>query len=253
MKRNVKYAIMKYVPNYERDERINVAVVLHSPEDNFLSMKIIDNWRRLKEFDDELDIDFMKTYIKTVQEQFSYSIINTPDIDIKNECLLEQMTQFYINQFVFVISEISIETDCEDFLIMLKDNYLYYDNEKKKRVSKKESLAFFSELLRGKNISYELIGTKNTLVGSYDEKINVDIKIGNKYYKIINFNDSNIDTYVPTIKMWMMNALELNENKEKLVFVINEQISDERVSTFIRMLSKYGEVLKLSEFNEHFK
>ena len=107
--------------------------------------------------------------------------------------------------------------------------------------------------MRGKNISYELIGSKNSLIGTYDEKINVDLKIKDKYYKIINFNDSNIDTYVPTIKMWMMNALELNEKKEKLVFVINEQVSDEKINTFIKMLSKYGEVVKLSEFNDHFK
>ena len=64
---------MKYVPDYERDERINVAVVLHSPEDKFMSIKIIENWRRLKEFDDELDINFMKSYLKTVEEQFNYN------------------------------------------------------------------------------------------------------------------------------------------------------------------------------------
>lgn len=252
MKRNVKFAIMKYVPDYERDERINVAVVLHSPEDKYMSMKIIENWRRIKEFDDELDAEFMRSYLKTVEEQFNYNLLSSENMDIENECLLEKMTQFYINQFVFIIHSITIESNCEDFLTKLKDNYLYYDTDKKKRISKKERVAFLGELLKGKNISYELIGTKNSLIGSYDEKINVDLKIKDKYYKIINFNDSNIDTYVPTIKMWMMNALELSEKKEKLVFVINEQISDEKINTFIRMLSKYGEVVKLSEFNDYF-
>ncbi len=252
MKRNVKFAIMKYVPDYERDERINVAVVLHSPEDKFMSIKIIENWRRLKEFDDELDINFMKSYLKTVEEQFNYNLINSNAINIEDECLLEKMTQFYINQFVFVISSISIESKCEEFLGKLKDNYLYYDSDKKKRPSKKDSIEFFSELLRGKNISYELVGAKNSLTGTYDEKINVDLKINNKYYKIINFNDSNIDTYFPTIKMWMMNALELNDKKEKLVFIINEQIDNEKINVFINMLSKYGEVVKLSEFNNYF-
>lgn len=252
MKRNVKFAIMKYVPNYERDERINVAVVLHSPEDKFMSIKIIENWHRLKEFDDELDIDFMKSYLKTVEEQFNYNLISSETINIDDDCLLEKMTQFYINQFVFVISNIAIESSCEEFLARLKDNYLYYDTDKKKRISKKDSIAFFGELLRGKNIAYEIIGTKNSLIGTYDEKINVDLKIKDKYYKIINFNDSNIDTYVPTIKMWMMNALELSDKKEKLVFVINEQVNDEKINTFIKMLSKYGEVIKLSEFNKYF-
>jgi len=49
-----------------------------------------------------------------------------------------------------------------------------------------------------------------------------------------------------------MNALELSEKKEKLVFVINEQVNGEKINTFIKMLSKYGEVIKLSEFNKYF-
>ena len=33
------------------------------------------------------------------------------------------------------------------------------------------------------NIQYELIGGKNSLIGNYNEKINVDMKIQDKYYK----------------------------------------------------------------------
>ena len=160
---------------------------------------------------------------------------------------------YLINQFVFKISEIPIESTCEQFLEKLKNNYLYFDIDKKKRASKKESIEFFGEILRGKNIQYELIGGKNSLIGNYNEKINVDMKIQDKYYKIINFNDSNISTYIPTIKMWMMNALELKENKEELIFIVNEQIIDEKINTFITMLEKYGKVVKMSEFNDYFK
>lgn len=133
----------------------------------------------------------------------------------------------------------------------IKNNYLYFDINKKKRVSKKESIEFFSEILRGKNIQYELIGGKNSLIGNYNEKINVDMKIQDKYYKIINFNDSNISTHIPTIKMWMMNALELKENKKELIFIVNEQIIDEKINTFIMMLEKYGKVVKMSEFSDY--
>ncbi len=253
MKRNVKYALMQYVPNFERDERINIAVILHSTSDKYLSIKLMENWKRLKKFDDEIDIDFMKNYLKTFKEQFSYNPLNINEIDIDDEMLVEKMTQYYINQFVFKISEISIESTCEQFLEKLKNNYLYFDVDKKKRVSKNESIEFFSEILRGKNIQYELIGGKNSLIGNYNEKINVDMKIQDKYYKIINFNDSNISTYIPTIKMWMMNALELKENKEELIFIVNEQIIDEKISTFITMLERYGKVIKMSEFNDYFK
>lgn len=51
--------------------------------------------------------------------------------------------------------------------------------------------------------------------------------------------------------MWMMNALELKENKEELIFIVNEQIIDEKINTFIMILEKYGKVVKMSKFNDY--
>ena len=61
------------------------------------------------------------------REGFSYNPLNINEIDIDDEMLVEKMTQYYINQFVFKISEISIESTCEQFLEKLKNNYLYFD------------------------------------------------------------------------------------------------------------------------------
>ena len=253
MKRKVKYAIMQYIPNYERDERINVAVILHSPQDEYLNIKLISNTKRLTKFDDELDANFMKAYFKSLGNSFTYSPLSTNEIDIKKDNLLEEMTYNYVNQFRFKIyDDISIESSCESFIEKLKDNYLYFDIKKEKRVSERDSKEFFAELLRGKSISYEIIGSNDSILGNYDEKINVDFRINNKYYKIINFNQNNIDKYTPTIKMWMLNSIELKEKKEELVFVINEQVLNEKTDIFIKMLSKYAKVIKMDEFNDYF-
>ena len=49
----------------------------------------------------------------------------------------EEIIDFVLDRpFVFVISNIVIESNCEEFLMRLKDNYLYYDTEKKKRFPK---------------------------------------------------------------------------------------------------------------------
>lgn len=156
MKRNVKYALMQYVPSFERDERINVAVILHSTSDKYLSIKLIENWKRLKEFDDEIDIDFMKNYLKTFKEQFSYNPLNVNEIDIDDEMLVEKMTQYYINQFVFKISEIPIESTCEQFLEKLKNNYLYFDIDKKN--GKHIIQSYDKELLDKKGIGNTCVG-----------------------------------------------------------------------------------------------
>lgn len=252
MKRAVKFAILKYVPNEERDEKINVAVVLHSPQDEFMETRIIENWKRLKNFDDEIDIEFMKAYLKSIQSEFQYKFLDKETKNIKDKMLLDNMAKIYVNQFLFSISEVYIEDTCEEFLTKLKNNYLYYDIEKDKRPSSKESLNFFRDLLKAKNISYEIINFKNSLIGSFDEKINVDLKINDTYYKIITFNDNNIDTYMPKIKMWMLNAIELTEKKEKLIFIINEQETNSKTKKFIEMLGKYAEIIKITDFNDYF-
>lgn len=254
MKKLVKFAVMQYIPSYERDEKINVGVILHSKFDNYLSMKLIDNWKRLKEFDDELDIEFVKFYLKTVKEQFSYNEykLNLNNVDINDDMLLENMTKYYVNQFIFKIFSTSINLSPQTFLEQLKKNFLYYDTDKKKRVSKKESLKFFEEILSSKNVKYEVIYNKNSLIGKFNEKINVDMMINNKYYKLIELNDTNVSTYISTIKMWMLNAIELKEDNKELIFIVNEQVYDEKVKRIISMLESYSKVIKTSDFIDYF-
>ncbi len=254
MKKLVKFAVMQYIPSYERDEKINVGVILHSKFDNYLSMKLIDNWKRLKEFDDELDIEFVKFYLKTVKEQFSYNEykLNLNNVDINDDMLLENMTKYYVNQFIFKIFSTSIDLSPQTFLEQLKKNFLYYDTDKKKRVSKKESLKFFEEILSSKNVKYEVIYNKNSLIGKFNEKINVDMMINNKYYKLIELNDTNVSTYISTIKMWMLNAIELKEDNKELIFIVNEQVYDEKVKRIISMLESYSKVIKTSDFIDYF-
>ena len=164
MKRKMNYAVLRYVPNFERVENINIGVVLHSPEDDYLQMKLITNFNRLKQFDDELDINFIKGYFKSLEESFTYDILNSGEINIKDENLLNELTSFYVNQFIFEVhNNIEIEDDCDIFLEALRKNYLHLDINKKERLSSQESADFFERVLRGKNIDYEVIKNKNSL------------------------------------------------------------------------------------------
>lgn len=253
MKRKVKFAILQYVPNYDRDEKINVGVVLHCPIEKYLKIIFIENFKRLKEFDDELDLKFIKLYFKSLEEAFYYNPLISADIDIESIYLLDDMTKYYINQFVFKVYELmEINKECEEFIYDLKNNYLYYDVKKENRISPKESIAFFKDLLNGKNISYEEIRGKNSLYGNFNDKINVDLKIGKDYYKLITINDQNVDKYIPTIKMWMLNSIELKDKGERLIFVINEQISDTKTKNIVSMLKKYGTVIYLNNIDDYF-
>lgn len=136
MKFRVKYAILKYVPNIERNEKINVAVILHYPETKQIEMTIINNWKRIKSFDDEADIQFLKKYVDDLKEQFTYNLFNDFDgISLDDPILLDELTKYFVNKFVFEIHEIDTIEQFDDLLTNLRKIYLYYEVDKNKRIS----------------------------------------------------------------------------------------------------------------------
>ena len=136
MKKRIKYAILKYIPNLERNERINIAIVLHFPDTKQLEMTIINNWKRIKYFDDEVDIKFLKDYVNDIKEQFTVNLLNDFNgISLDNPLLLDELTKYFVNKLIFEIHELDTTESFNDLLKNLKDIYLYYEVDKSKRIS----------------------------------------------------------------------------------------------------------------------
>jgi len=249
VKSKVKYAILKYVPNLERNEKINVAVTLHSPVDKQLETTVINNWKRVKSFDDEADIQFLKKYVDDLKEQFTANLVNDFDgIELDNPILLDELTKYFVNKFVFEIHTIDTEENFNSLLKYLKDIYLYYEVGKDKRISEKESKAFIERHLLENNICYEKKGTKNAIQEQYGNNINFDYKINDKFYKLIFLNEENYAGYVGILKMWIANAIMLKKEGKKLIFVIDDYLKNEKTESYKKMISDYGEILTVQEF-----
>jgi hypothetical protein len=58
------FALIRLVPVVEREEFINVGVILFSKRKKFLGMKYHINRERLSSFCESLDIDFIKAYLR---------------------------------------------------------------------------------------------------------------------------------------------------------------------------------------------
>ena len=109
MKNKVKYAVLKYVPNLERNERINVAIVLHDPKTERIEMTVTSNWRRVREFDDEADISFLKKYVDDLKEQFTSNLLNDFDgMKLNDLFLLDELTRYFVNKFITLLLENTI-------------------------------------------------------------------------------------------------------------------------------------------------
>lgn len=62
------YAVIRVVPKVDREEFINVGIIISCPERNFLKVKIELDEKRLKIFDPELDIGLLKSHLKAIEE-----------------------------------------------------------------------------------------------------------------------------------------------------------------------------------------
>lgn len=246
MVNNIKYAILKYVPNIERNERINVGIVLHSISTTELEMISINNWNRVKKFDDEVDISFLKKYVEDLKEKFNNNSFSNKEL--KDNYLLDNMTKYFVNKFIFEIHEFNTNEKFTTLLDNLKKIYLYYDINKPKRINEKESMALIEKTLIENNILYERRGTKNIIKEEYGNNINFDYKIKDKYYKIIFLTEDNYNGYIAMLKMWIANSIILKKENKELIFVLDDNINNNKTNNYKRMLTDYGKVITIKEF-----
>jgi len=54
------YYLVRYVPNAEREEFLNIGVLLHSPGDNYLNCLFTDDYHRIKRFHPAADMVFLR-------------------------------------------------------------------------------------------------------------------------------------------------------------------------------------------------
>ena len=59
-----EYAFIRYVPKVEREEFLNVGVIVFCKQKRFLSMKYHIDERRLAAFSGDLDIDELTDYLR---------------------------------------------------------------------------------------------------------------------------------------------------------------------------------------------
>lgn len=66
-KLSFEYAVIRIVPMVEREEFINIGVILYCPAKKYLSVLLDVNEKRLKTFSNNLDIDELQKYLQSFQ------------------------------------------------------------------------------------------------------------------------------------------------------------------------------------------
>lgn len=75
----IQFCVLSYYPSIMNDENINVGFLFYNLDTKERYLYIFRNHKRLENFDDEIDVDFLMAYLKGVKENWEDSLFGTGD------------------------------------------------------------------------------------------------------------------------------------------------------------------------------
>jgi hypothetical protein len=109
----LKYSILSYHPSFMTEKSINIGVLIHCVDNGMIKFEKIKQWKRLENFDNELNINFVKIFLEGIEETIS----NSGDFNIDN------FIKIYVNEFKF--SKVNcIELESEEQIENIYKNIL---------------------------------------------------------------------------------------------------------------------------------
>lgn len=235
----IQFSVLHYYPSFISEECITVGILFHNLDTDERFFEITKNWDRVRNFDDEVNIDFMKDYLIGIRDEVVKELDNfEKTFDMRDYC------RFYVNEYKF--SSIQTYTDLinEDFIENTKKLFLKFDYEKHERLNRNEEKQYIRKLLKSNNIDYS---SKRTS-GKYNDSIKYDYMIDNYGIKLFTFEGKSLNHQISSAKHWAFNALSLKD-KIKSVFIYDiERTDSEYFDTIIKILEEYSyEVFNLQE------
>lgn len=207
MNSNIKYSAFRYMPSFITAESLIIGMLISV--DGEYSFYPTTNFNRVKEFDDELNIDYLKNLLKTLEKELSTNIINT------EESILSKKSHF-VNEFSFdPIVDMGLVEDVDDVVDSLKKTYLKYDYEKSKRLSKKDELKLINVILKSNHIEY---AQRQYTTGHFEERIWYDYIFLDYGIKFFSFNSKSLNQVLNHIKAWAWNCSKNNNIKTVFIY-----------------------------------
>lgn len=209
MSYKIKYSVLRYSPSMVAGESINLGVLISEVDGEFRKFFYTSKWSRIREFDDELDIEMVKILLNSIEEEVERSLYN-----LNQKFNIDKFVLYYFNEYHF---DAPIDISCEDIdetVDEIVKLYLRFDFDKKHRPSREEEIAFISKILKNKNVKYK----RNLgIQGKFDDKIVYDYIFWDYGVKIFHLKKSSINKMMNDIKAWAWNC-EKNTVIKTMIF-----------------------------------
>lgn len=234
----IEYSALNYYHSPISDECLCLGVLFHNITTGKRDFRYISNFKRFQAFDDEADIDFVKSYLIGIKEDIETSIFNY------NEPFnLQSYIKVFANEFKFSsIKKLSVN-DNEDYVDSLTRIYLKYDLTKSQRLNINEERKLIKRVLVDNNFKY----SNGKIFGEFDDEISFDYQLDNLCIKHFSFKGKNLRRVISSARQWSFAASEIKGVK-KVLFIYDSDFEDrDNLKIIINILSKHANVFQIDD------
>lgn len=208
MEHILKYSVLRYSPSRVSGEKINLGILFSDENRGLHQFKYSKNFKRLKNFDDEVSIELVKKTLDGISLDVNNSLFKDDSFSIYN------YIKFYINSFSFDEPKAIYYEDWDTIIEEINKSYFRFDYEKSKRPSKQDDLNLLGRII----FSSENNVKKNVrCLGEFSENLTYDYYCDSYKVKFFDFDERQLSRLVNTAKTWAFNSLA---DKEKNLIII---------------------------------
>lgn len=231
---HIEYAALNYYHSPISDECLCIGVLFNNITTGQRDFKYISNFRRFHSFDDEADINFVKLYLRGIQEETE---------NYKQKFDLDSYVKVYANEFRFSSIRTLAVNENENYVEDLSKIYLKYDLAKSQRLNGNEEKKLIRRVLESNNLEY----STQKVDGPYSDEISFDYQVKDLCIKMFSFKGKNLKRVIGNARQWSFVADELGAQK-KVLFIYDSDYEDtSNLNIIIKILSKNAKVMKLDD------
>lgn len=252
----VNFAVCRYVPDILRDEFINVGVVVHVPEDKFVNFYKTRNYRRIKAFDDEVELEVIKALLESLEYQFNTTTVHSPNLEgIDKNDFLQSEIYYYVNQLQFSNIRTFSSTDLNEDIKDLCDTYLYYDKKKSERIGPEKVRSLVSKMFSNSRINYVVKRNPEfkNIFEQHPFDFSVEINNSNILIKALSFDYQSKNKFLKEIKGFLYDVQYFRDrdiHDIKLV-INNTELSKDYEKNAYKILNEFTDVYTLEQFSRY--
>ncbi|MBX0315493.1 DUF3037 domain-containing protein [Planococcus glaciei] len=260
MSEMIYFSICRYVPSVLRGEKVNIGFAYHIPSLNKIGFKRTKNIKRIKSFDDELEMDMIHAIFESLDYDFGEgSLIDYEEfenINLSDENLLNDRIKSYVNQIQFSqVKVFSAEAGIEQSLKDIADLFLYYDKKKNERINQDKVRALATKMVNNsmyKNSITKFNKRNDFYEVPYDFSFNINGQ--EKFVKAFSFDYTQVNRFYKEIKAYLYDldhAVKNNDiNLNSIQIVINDtNLEKDFEKTISKELPEEIDMKTLDEFS----